>query len=484
MKNLGKIITFLIFSTNLFAGVSAGVDQSVVTPGNVVNFSLQVSGTGFEKPNIDSLCGVNVLGRSSQTSINGVNGKFTKTQTLTYSFAPEKSCTIDPIEVKTDDGIVNTKPIKIEVRPLSADAKAKFSLTYASDKKELYVGEPFKVTLTSKIRRDMKIVDSKFEPSSMNGFWVKKQQQLAGSYEGDYLQTKVIYILAAQRDGNLTIQPAKMSLAQRTAARDPFFGDLMPNLNWSRYLSNALHVKVKPLPNGVDLVGSDIMMNISVDKTKVNQNEPVNATVKLSGRANFEDVGSIKPFIPNISVFEDDAKIEHFIKNGTYSGEYTKKMAFVGDGNFTIPSIEIKYLDTKTNSVKSIKTQPIHVTVVGGGVKKSDEPLKIEKASQQTAAAVVKPQEKISYITTALSALGGFILGILFMLIKPLLGSKKNNTHISSKDTKAILSRLIEFKDDADVKEMIDLLEKKLYAGEDVVIDKTKLKELRKRYGF
>ena len=70
------------------------------------------------------------------------------------------------------------------------------------------------------------------------------------------------------------------------------------------------------------------------------------------------------------------------------------------------------------------------------------------------------------------------------MLIKPLLGSKKNHTHISSKDTKAILSRLIEFKDDADVKEMIDLLEKKLYAGEDIVIDKTKLKELRKRYGF
>lgn len=484
MKNLGKIIICLIFGSNLFAGVSAGVDQSVITPGNVVNFSLQVSGTGFEKPNIDSLCGVNVLRRSSQTSISGVNGKFTRTQTLTYSFSPEKSCTIDPIEIKTDDGLVSTKPINIVVRPLSADAKAKFSLSYVSDKSEVYVGEPFKVTLTSKIRRDMKIVDSKFEPSGMNGFWVKKQQQLEGSYEGDYLQTKVIYILAAQRDGNLTIQPAKMNLAQRAVSRDPFFGDMMPNLSWNRYISNALHVKVKPLPNGIDLVGSDIKMDISVDKTKVNQNEPVNATVKLSGAANFEDVGSIKPFIPNVSVFEEDAKIEHFIKNGRYSGEYTKKLAFVGDGNFTIPPIEVKYLDTKTNSIKSIKTEPLHVEVTGGALKKSDEPLKIEKASEQKQEPVKQTEENISYIYVVVSAIGGFVLGILFMLIKPFLSFKKESTHISSKDTKAILARLIEFKDDADVKEMIDLLEKKLYAGENIVIDKTKLKELRKRYGF
>ncbi len=484
MKNLGKIIASLIFSTNIFAGVTANVDQSIITPGNVVNFSLQVSGTGYEKPNIEKLCGTSVLGRSSQTSLSGINGKFTKTQTLIYSFAPEQSCTIDPIEIKTDNGVVTTKPIKIVVRPLSADAKAKFSLLYTSEKKEVYVGEPFEVTLTSKIRRDMKIVDSKFAPSDMNGFWIKKQQQAAGTYSGDYLQTKVTYILAAQRDGNLTIEPAKMSLAQRVAVQDQFFGDMMPNLKWSRYISNSLHLKVKPLPEGIDLVGRDIKMDIAIDKTKVNQNEPVNATIKLTGAGNFEDVGSVKPFIPNVSVFEDDAKIEHFIKNGVYSGEYTKKMAFVADGNFTIPSIEIKYLDTKTDSIKILKTDPVHVEVIGGGAKQKDEPLKIEQSSQNSDKVVVKTEGKISYLYSGLFALAGFILGVVLMLILPLITFKKSTAHISSKDTKAILSRLIEFKDDVEVKEMIDILEKKLYSGEDVVIDKTKLKELRKKYEF
>ena len=137
MKNLGKIIATLFLSTNLFAGVTADVDQSAITPGNIVNFSLHISDIRFQKPSITTLCGVSVLGTSSQTSINGVNGKFTKTLTLTYSFAPEHSCVINPILIKTDNGILKTAPIKIDVNPLSKNAKEKFSIEYMIDKKDV-----------------------------------------------------------------------------------------------------------------------------------------------------------------------------------------------------------------------------------------------------------------------------------------------------------------------------------------------------------
>lgn len=484
MTNLGKTVFALLISVNLFADVTAEVDKSVVTPGDIVNFSLHVSDRGFEKPDISSLCGTNVLGRSSQTSINGINGTFTKMQTLIYSFAPEKSCVIEPMEVKTDSGVVKTKPIKIEVRPLSAEAKAKFSLSFISDKKEVYTGEPFKVTLISKVRRDMQIVDSKFEPSDMNGFWIKKQQQDDGSYEGDYVQTKVTYIVAAQRDGNLTINPAKMSLAQRAAGGNEMWGPIMPNIKWSRYLSNALHVKVKPLPNGVDLVG-DMNISMDVEKTKVSSNEPVNATITLRGVGNFEDVGSIKPFIPNVSVFEDDAKIENLIKNGSYGSVYTKKIAFISDGNFTIPAVAIKYFDTKTDRIKVIKTEPVPIEVTGAAAaKKADEPLTMQKPSAEPKNETAKSDGNVSYLYLIISLFAGFVLGIVVMLLKPILKKRKTTLQISSNDTKAILLRLMEFKEDAEVKEMIEILEKKLYTGEEVKVDKSKLKELRKRYKF
>ena len=483
MKNLGRIVSALIVSIDLFAGVSADVDQNAITPGNIINFSLHVSDVRFQKPSITTLCGVTVLGTSSQTSMSDLNGKITKTQTLTYSFAPEHSCTIDPIEIKTDNGAVKTASIKIDVHALSKDAKEKFSLEYSSDKKDVYVGEPFSVTLTSKIRRDMKVLDSKFEGSDMNGFWIKKQQQEPDSVDGDYVVTKITYALAAQKVGELILKPATMSLAQQ-AMRNDFFGGVTSDVKWNRYLSNSLHVKVKSLPSGIDLVGSDIHLHILIDKTKVNQNEAANLTLKIDGSANFEDIGTLKPFIANVSVFEDDAKVEHFIKNGIYSSEYTKKIAFVGSRNFTIPSIEIKYFDTKTHEIKTLKSEPLHVDVIGAKSGAKDEPLTIEKGSQTTKNTLFEGNCEFLYPAIAVSAFVGFLLGIGVILLKPFIARDKTETPVSHKDTKALLTKLIEFKEDDGVREMIELLERKAYLGENIAIDKTKLKELRKRYKF
>jgi hypothetical protein len=483
MKNLGKIAAALIFSINSFAGVSADVDQSAITPGNIVTFSLHVSDTRFQKPSISTLCGVTVLGTSSQTSVNGVNGKFTKTQTLSYSFAPEHSCTINPIEIKTDNGVVKTAPIKIDVRALSKDAKEKFSLAYSSEKQDVYVGEPFTVTLTSKIRRDMKVIDSKFEASNMNGFWIKKQQQEPDSADGDYVNTKIVYVLAAQKAGELALKPASMSLAQQVAAND-FLGGVGNDVKWSRYLSNSLHVRVKPLPSGVDIVGSDVQLHVSLDKAKVNQNEAANVTLTLSGGANFEDIGALKPFVANVSVFEDDAKVDHNIKNGVYTSEYVKKIAFVGDKSFTIPPIEIKYFDTKTHEIKTLKSEALHVEVVGRSAGAKNEPLKIEKSEEKVTKNIFENFTEFTYIAMAVSAFVGFLLGTGLMLLKPFMKKEKIDLPVSNKDLKLLLAKLIEFKEDIEVREMIEILEKKTYLGEDVKIDKTKLQELRKKYKF
>ncbi len=479
MKNLGKLAVILLLSANTWAKVSADVDQSAITPGNVVTFSLHVSDTRFQKPSIATLCGVPILGTASQTSVSGVNGKFTKTQTLSYSFAPQHSCVITPVEIKTDAGIVKTSPIKIDVHPLSKEAKEKFSLLYTSEQKEVYVGEPFSVTLSSKMRRDMKVIDSKFEASDMNGFWIKKQQQEPESVAGDYVNTKIVYVLGAQRAGELTLKPASMSLAQQAAAND-FLGGVGTDVKWSRYLSNSLHIKVKPLPAGIDLVGRDVALHVSLDKAKVNQNEAANVTLTISGSANFEDIGALKPFVANVSVFEDDAKVEHFIKNGVYTSEYVKKIAFVSDKSFTIPSIAIKYFDIKTGSIQTLKSQPLHVEVFG----KKNEILKIEKGEKEGKSALFANFTQLAYIAMAVSALLGFLLGVAVMFFQPFVQKEKNESVVSNKDLKLLLTQLMEFKEDAAVREMIEILEQKIYLGKALKIDKSKFQALRKKYKF
>lgn len=481
MKNPGKIITSILYGSSLFAGVTADVDQSAITPGNVVTFSVHITDPKFQKPTISSICGTPVIATASQTNVSGVNGKFSKTQTFSYSFAPEHSCVINPIEIKTQSGSVKTAPIKIDVRALSKDAKEKFFLEYTTDAKEVYVGEPFTVSLVSKIRRDMKILDSKFEASDMNGFWIKKQQQEPDSAEGDYVKTKITYVLGAQKAGELSLKPAAMSLAQQATGGDDLFGSMQGNVKWNRYLSNSLHVKVKPLPSGVDLVGNDISIKVAIDKTKVNKNEAANLTLTLQGRANFEDVGALKLSIANVSIFEDDAKINNFIKDGIYNSTYAKKIAFVSGKSFTIPSIEIKYFDTKTKEVKLLKTEALHVSVNSANSKETA--LKIEKADSSEEVSLVGSKPFFA-LSVALALLLGFILGVVMMIVKPF--SKKNVTVVPTtrSQSKALIAKLIAFKDDVEVKEMIEILERKSYLGENIEIDKRKLQELQKRYKF
>ena len=483
MRNLGRIALTLLYATTVFAGVTADVDQSAITPGNIVTFSLHITDTKFQKPSITTICGSSVLATSSQTNVSGVNGKFSKTQTLSYSFSPVRSCVIDPIEIKTESGTVKTAPIKIDVKALSKDAKEKYSLEYTTTAKEVYVGEPFSVTLVSKIRRDLKVLDSKFEASDMNGFWIKKQQQDPDSVEGDYVKTKITYVLAAQKAGDLSLKPAAMSLAQQTGTGDDFFGNMQSNVKWNRYLSNSLHVKVKSLPSGVDLVGSDLGIKANIDKIKVNKNEAANVILTLQGSANFEDVGALKLSIPDVSIFEDDAKIDNLIKDGNFNSNYSKKIAFVSDKSFTIPAIEIKYFDTKAHEVRTLKTEPLHVEVSGSKADAKEAALKIEKPDANEQSSLIG-NRWFYVLSVALALLIGFILGVVMMIVKPF--SKKDIfvVPVSRSESKALISKLIAFKDDTEVREMIEILERKSYLGENINIDKKKLQELQKRYKF
>ena len=84
----------------------------------------------------------------------------------------------------------------------------------------------------------------------------------------------------------------------------------------------------------------------------------------------------------------------------------------------------------------------------------------------------------------AISAFIGFLLGAAMMFFKPFAKKEKNEVAVSNKDLKLLLTKLIEFKEDSEVKEMIEVLEQKVYLGKELKIDKSKLQELRKRYKF
>ena len=170
MNKILKLLFLLIMPHVIYAGVTAKVDYKTVELGEMVTYSLDVSGENITRPNIQRLCDTDVISTSSKTSIQIVNGNIRKSYILSYKFVPQKSCKIEPIEIEINDKIELTNSVDIKVKPVSAAKDKNFILTLSTNKKELFIGETFELTLIFKQKTDSGTVDSEFRPPELKGF--------------------------------------------------------------------------------------------------------------------------------------------------------------------------------------------------------------------------------------------------------------------------------------------------------------------------
>lgn len=472
MKNLGKIGLLLLLTTTIYASVTATVAPQVIYAGDTATYALTISGKDIKKPLITDICGNDIVGTGSQTSIQSINGDYQKSYTLTYNFVPFKSCTVEGVDVEVDSKVEKSNSVAVVVKPRSQDLNADFVLSLSSSKKELFVGEPFTLTLLLKQKRDAKAVDSKFIAPDFKGFWLKSEGKSQRSEEGDFIVTKVLYELAPQREGSLSIDPAQLKIASRVGVNN--WGTLIPQVKWSSYYSNELKIQVKAIPNNAKIIG-DLTLDREVSRVKVNPNEPVNVTLKVKGRGNLEDIESFKPYVKDVNVFDEKINIE--------GNMLTQKLVFVGERDFTIPSFELVFYNTRTQKLEKLVTEPINVEV-SGNLQKSE--VKVTR-DEQPAKVETKVQERVivqnNYMLIGLAFGIGVVVGLLIMVLKSMSFSAKKRIDI--KDEKLLLVKLLPFKEsDGDVAKIVATLENNIYSKEKISLDKKLLKELLKKYNI
>jgi len=487
MKNLGSIIiVFLTLFTGVHAGVKAEISRENVMLGETVILRLHIDGENIEEPVISKLCNSKVILTSRSTNMQITNGSYTKEQVLSYSFTPMLTCKIDPITVKVDGKSESTKPLRVMVNTLAVTKDSPFILTMKAEKSNVFVGEPLKVTINLKQRHNTQAVDSKFAPPKLKNFWIKEQQQGRRFEEGDYTVTRVTYIMAAQKSGKQHIDRTQLQVAQRTHSRDAW-GQWFPQLQWRSYFSNELDIDVKPLPGGVNLVGN-FKITATLDKNEVAVNDAVNLRLRVSGSGNFEDIGSLKPSIDGVNVFEEDASTKVFIEKGAYRGVLQQKIALVSDHDYTIPPIVLRYFDPSSKTIKTVSTKALHVSIKGVAPTKK-EPLKIERSDDRPSELEQKSlsfQSSTSGYLWIISLVGGVVTGVLIMLIpwKNFRADKEFSVSVDIRNEKSVLNFLLNFIDDTEVNTMVKQLEAKLYEGKNITIDKKQLKVLLKRYAL
>jgi hypothetical protein len=478
MKNLGKILLFLIlFTTYLNATVTAKVEPSYVYAGDSATYMLTIQGKKVKKPLLLNICGNDITATGSQTSIESINGNYQRSYVLTYDFVPQKSCTILPSEVMIDGKLEKSNSVEVHVKPRVQDKSAEFVLSFKASKKELYIGEPFTLTLLLKQRLGAQAVDSKFIAPEFKGFWLKSESKPERTQDNEYVTTKLLYTLAPQREGNLTIEPAKLKIATRTGQNG--WGTFMPQVKWRSYYSNSIKITAKKLPNNAKLIGN-FTISANADKQKVNPNEAVNVTITVSGEGDLEDIESFKPYLTGVNVFEEKVKVK--------GNKLTQKIVFVSDKDFTIPPFELVYFDTVTQKVKKIKTEPIDIKVVGAVTTPQKLEIKrdnssVEKTLQKSVNKEIVVQK--DYLLIIVALIVGFALGIVSMLLVKSKKEKTNSIKFDIKNEKALLIRLLPYKDsDTKVAEIVAILEENIYTTKKTTIDKKVLKEILKKYNI
>lgn len=494
MQNLGNIIKIIflgvLFSATLQAQISkisVSVSDENVTLGDTVTFNITAVGSNINRPQLTMLCGVKVRSTSQRKSIQTINGVYSEKTVFSYNFMPMKDCQISSFSVVENGKNIQTRAIDISVHKPSQDKNAAFLLELKSEKSSVYVGEPFTVTLTFKQRRNANAVDSKFEPPELKNFWIKTDAQSKNFVEGSYNVTRLTYILSAQKAGSHEITPAKIKIASRQGRRDAW-GEWFPTFKWRTYFSNSLQMEVKPLPHGTDIIGN-FKLNIKADKREIEVNEAVNVTLKISGSGNFEDIQNMKPTIDGVTVYDEDPKVDAYIENGVYKGNWIQKFAFVSDKDFIIPSFTVSYFDPNTQTTKTLTSKAIEIKVKGSSSSLANQPIMIEKADESVTSDKASKSSTIvvngieSYwlvIVGLISALLG--AGIAHLPWSTLFNKDKKTARLNTKDLRATLQTLFEHREDEGVQEMIDLLEQKLYEGKTITIDKKVLNKLVKKY--
>lgn len=481
MKNLGKIILFISLLTSTLFAINAKISPKTVYVGDRISFILSAEGSKIEFPKIKEIAGYKIESQSISRNITNINGKVTKTFSKEYIFTPQKSFTVPAFEVEVDGKIETTKPIKVEVKKETTNKAEAFIFTLEADKSEAYIGEPINIVFTFKKHLDINLAEANFDTPTFHDFWAKPMKKQPATVEGDYQVYRIHYLLFAQKEGAITIEPGRMDAGIMQKRKRDFFN--FERVKWKSLFSNGIVINAKPLPTGVDIYGN-FKMSVTIDKKKIKANEPVSLTVTIKGIGNVDDIEEYKLDIKDAIVYADKPQRKIYTNGKEELGEFTQKFAIVSDRNFTIEPLEFTFFNSEDEQIKHLKSKQFEIEVTKSLIKTQTAQL---QKKEQVAEVIPKTKiiyDKASQTKLILFTIGGFLLGVLSMFLLNLPKRRKKERDEfplsrrikKSKNDKELLSLLLPYVGKSQkLKSTIKALEENIYDNRKNKIDKIDL---------
>lgn len=444
MRFIGSLI---ILISSLFSA-EAYLTKSSVVMGERVVLVLSAEGRDIKFPEISNVGGFKVTSTGMQQNVEYVNGVVKKRVEKHYAFVPLKSIDIAPFEVEVDGKKQLTNALHVEVKKADM-TNSPFTLEMKIKKREVMQFEAIPIEFIFRRDENYEVRDLRFTPPKFENFWVKEGKKNKPELVNGFVVHKMNFFIFPQKGGDFEINPARVDVGVMSKSRD-IFNMLTNQLNWKTIFSNTQSLHVEKL-EGTNLYG-DFYISLSVDKKNIEQNEGVNATLKITGSGNFDDIESYRLNIKGVNIYSDKPQVKSQATLANMKGEFVQKFSISSNKDFIIPPLSITYYDAKEKKLVTKKTAPIELHVKSIVLEK---PIQTSSSKKEI---VVK--EKNSYLYLGMA----FVLGILVtMFVLFVLKRREYKLPKFKNDRERLKSLLKRRGESEEVDNKISKLEKRLY---------------------
>ena len=369
--------------------VQARVDRTRIAEGDTLRLSVTLRG-GPGTVDLSGLSDFDVVSRGSSTNIQFINGRLSKEIRYDYGLTPQRTgrLTIPALPVETDDGMLHTPPIDIEVadQPQTGGDSADIFVQADISTPTPYAGQ--QLVYRFRFFNAVQVADNvRFQQPDFSGFTVRKvekervyQQTVNGR---TYQVTELAFILTPLESGDLAISPAviQCQVFQKGGRQDPLsrFSPFFDDRFFSRHRAvqktlrtQAIPVSVRPLPPvPADMPFSGLVgrfqITADIDRSQVPAGESVTLTATVAGEGNVMDAPApeLGP-VSNAKVYADTPEDKLSVSDQGISGEKRFRFAVVPvrAGDLDLPALELGFFDPSAGRYRLATSRPIHVRVL------------------------------------------------------------------------------------------------------------------------
>jgi len=465
----------ILFSEFIFSKITVSINPKIIIRGNQADFVITAYGDNIGIPNIKELGGFPIVGISTESFYNNINGKVSQGKKIHYSFSPDKNTTIQPITLNIDGNIEITPLTEIKVVKPSFKEIDPFQIKLTTKKKDYYLGETIKVEVEYSEKLSQDVIDRRYSEPKGKYLWLKYKAQAKDRQENNNYLINFNYFFTPQKIGEVEINSAKMRIGTRLNRRDSW-GIFFESAKWHNIISNSLKLNIINSPT--KYIG-DFNISVKTDKNEVKSGEAVNVTLTIVGNGNLEDFTPFKMNLTNGIVYDEKPNIENKIISKNYQGFFTQKFAVILDKNDSIPSFEIQFFNPQINKmVKKISAQ-IPITVLSLNNNLQNHKLNVIRADEVSIKVDKNQPKAINYINLFVSFFSGVILTMLFILT-PFKKFKiwKRVKSVLNRD-KTLLKKLLPYiYQNHKILNIANSLEKRIYHNKKIKISKKDIKSV------